>query len=164
MRRETESTGLREGLNIGKENMKGSECNLQARGWRDWCRQGRKEHALSSNLPQAGPLLDFLGLQMHTLLPACITASLPTLLPPTPQPPLRPAASLSPGPHKLGSDAGHGPSCLLRTGLGPFFFHHLISQQNLSSVASLRLGWRQQGPEWDSHPCWVPALFLGITP
>ena len=69
--------------------MKGSECNLQARGWRDWWRQGRKERALSSNLPQAGPLLDFLALQMHTLLPACVTASLPTLLPPTPQPPLR---------------------------------------------------------------------------
>ena len=120
--------------------MKGSEFagtwleGLVQAGWKTAC-------FLSSNLPQVSPFPDFLGLQMPTLLPTCVAASLPILLPPTPEPPLQPAASLFPGPHKLGSDAGHGPSCLLRTGLQPFFFNHLISQQNLSSVASLRLGW-----------------------
>lgn len=66
--------------------MKGSEFagtwleGLVQAGWETAC-------FLSSNLPQVGPSRDFLGLQMPTLLPACVAASLLILLPPTPQPP-----------------------------------------------------------------------------
>ena len=126
---------------MGKEKMKGTECNLQARGWRDWCRQGGKQRAFCPlTCLSSAPYRTCWDFRLPTLLPTCVAASLSILLPPTPQPPLQPAASLFPGPHNLDSDGGHGPSCFLRTGLGPFFFSLLISQQNLSSVAHLECG------------------------
>lgn len=125
----------------GQEKMKGTKCNLQARGWRDWCRQGGKQRAFCPlTCLSSAPYWTCWDFRLPTLLSTCVAASLSILLPPTPQPPLQPAASLFPGPHNLDSDAGHGPSCLLRTGLGPFFFILLISQQNLSSVAHLEFG------------------------